>query len=119
ISMAWIWSKMRLRGTSRTQSGQKESLGYLGGGFGLVARRLAEEIGKLGGHVQTAEPVRRVTAIAPTPAGERFEVETSKRTERFAAAVSTVAPPLLARLAPDLPEGFRRDCEAIEHSAIL
>ena len=35
--MAWIWSKMRLRGTSRTQTGQKESLGYLEGGFGLIA----------------------------------------------------------------------------------
>src|SRR5258705_9706112 len=103
--MAWIWSKMRLRGMSRTQSGQKESLGYLAGGFGLVARCLAEEISKLGGHVQTAEPVRRVSAIAPAATGERFEVETAKRTERFAAVVSTVAPPLLARLVPDLPEG--------------
>jgi len=119
ISMAWIWSKMRLRGTSRTQSGQKESLGYLDGGFGSIARRLAEEIGKLGGAVETAEPVRRLSAISPAAGGGRFEIETSRRTERFDAVVSTVAPPLLARIAPGLPERFRRDCEAIEHSAIL
>ena len=119
ISMAWIWSKMRLRGTSRTQSGQKESLGYIDGGFGLVARRLAEEIARLGGRVHTAEPVRRLSPIASAPGGERFEIETSRRTDRFSAVVSTVAPPLLARLAPDLPESFRRQCDAIEHSAIL
>src|ERR1043165_2308546 len=105
--MAWIWSKMRLRGTSRTQSGQKESLGYLDGGFGLVARRLAEEIAKLGGGGHTAEPVRRLTPLSQEAASERFEIETSRRTERFDAVVSTVAPPLLAKIAPELPDRFR------------
>jgi protoporphyrinogen oxidase len=119
ISMAWIWSKMRLRGTSRTQGGQKESLGYLDGGFGVVARRLAEEIGRHGGTVRTAELVRRIEPIRGGSAAERFRVETSHRSESFAAVVSTVAPEELARLAPALPESFRRDCTAIEHSAIL
>jgi hypothetical protein len=47
--MAWIWSKMRLRGTSRTQGGNKESLGYLDGGFGVVARALGDAIVRGGG----------------------------------------------------------------------
>jgi protoporphyrinogen oxidase len=120
ISMAWIWSKMRLRGTSRTQGGHKESLGYLDGGFGVVARRLARAIGERGGAVHTAEPVRRIREIpAGAPPGEWLELETSRRRERFRAVISTVAPPILARLAPDLPEPYRRRCEAIEHSAIL
>jgi protoporphyrinogen oxidase len=120
ISMAWIWSKMRLRGTSRTRGGHKESLGYLDGGFGVVARRLARAIVDRGGAVHTAEPVRRIREIAVDGSPqERLEVETTRRRERFAAVISTVAPPLLARLAPDLPDAYRHRCEALEHSAIL
>lgn len=120
ISMAWIWSKMRLRGTSRTRGGNQESLGYLDGGFGVVARRLAEEIHSHGGSVHTAEPVRRIRRVAgAVEAAECFEVETSRRRERFSGVISTVAPPRLARLAPDLPEEYRRRCEGIEHAAIL
>ncbi len=118
ITMAWIWSKMRLRGTSRTRGGNRESLGYLDGGFGVVARRLAEAIRARGGTMHTAEPVRRIRHLGAAGT-DRFEVETSRRRERFSAVISTVAPPLLARLAQDLPEAYRRRCEAIEHHAIL
>ena len=117
ISMAWIWNKMRLRGTSRTQGGNKESLGYMDGGFGVVARRLAEAIVEQGGTVHAAEPVLRISPVAAD--GDRFEIETSRRRERYAAVISTVAPPLLARLAPDLPADYRSRCESLEHSAIL
>jgi protoporphyrinogen oxidase len=120
ISMAWIWSKMRLRGTSRTQGGNKESLGYLDGGFGVVARALGDAIVRGGGAVNLSKPVLRISALQPEHhPGERFEVTTSRRTERFAAVISTVAPPLLARLAPDLPSDYRQRLQGFEHSAIL
>ena len=115
ISMAWIWSKMRLRGRSRTRGGTKEALGYLDGGFGVLAERLADEVRRRGGEVHRAE---RVLAIRPLAAGG-FEVTTSKRRERFDAVISTVAPPVLARLAASLPADYRRSCAAIEHAAIL
>ncbi len=117
VSMAWIWSKMRLRGTSRRRGGTKESLGYLEGGFGILARRIGEEIERRGGRLLMAEPAVRITPL-PLPAGG-FEVETGRRRERFSAVISTVAPPLLARLVPDLPPDYRSRCEAIEHAAIL
>ena len=119
ISMAWIWNKMRLRGTSRTQGGNKESLGYIDGGFGVVARGLGEAIVAHGGSVHTKEPVERLAAIPADAAGNRFELRTSRRTERYSAVIATVAPPVLARLAPDLPPAYRSNCEALEHSAIL
>jgi len=118
ISMAWVWSKMRLRGTSRTRGGNRESLGYIEGGFGVVAGRLADRILASGGAVHAPEPVRRISVMADER-GNLFEVETARRRERFAAVVSTVAPPLLARLAPDLPEPYRARCAQFEHSAIL
>ncbi len=119
ISMAWVWSKMRVRGTSRTRGGNRESLGYLDGGFGLAARRLAERIAAHGGRIHAAEPVNRISPIAVDEGGHRFEIETARRRERFAAVVSTVAPPVLARLAPELPLGYRARCHGFEHSAIL
>jgi protoporphyrinogen oxidase len=117
--MAWIWSKMRLRGTSRTGAGNKESLGYIDGGFGVVARRIAEEIVAHGGSIHAPEPVVRITPIRETDSATGFELQTHWRRARFDAVISTVAPPLLARLVPELPEEYRRRCEAIEHAAIL
>jgi len=115
ISMAWIWSKMRLRGRSRTRGGTKEALGYLHGGFGVLSRRLAEEVERRGGEVRLAERVSRVTPLA----GGGFEVASHRGCARFAAVVSTVAPPLLARLVSGLPDDYRRQLEGVDHSAIL
>lgn len=116
ISMAWIWNKMQLRGNSRNKAGNKESLGYLDGGFGLVADALAREIGARGGRVRTSE---RVDRLSRAPAGAGFVIRTPRGEERFDAVISTIAPPLLARLAPDLPEEYRRRLDGMEHMAIL
>ena len=120
ISMAWIWSKMRLRGGSRTGGGTRESLGYLEGGFGVLVGALADEIRRRGGKICTAERALRILPLADAGRpGERIEVETTRRRERFSAVISTVAPPLLARLSPTLPADYRRRCESLEHAAIL
>ena len=115
VSMAWIWSKMRLRGRSRTQDGTEEALGYLEGGFGVLTRRLAAEIERRGGIVRTTERVER---ISPRPGGG-FDVRTPRGVGRFDAVISTVAPPILARLAPELPDDYRARLEGIDHFAIL
>jgi protoporphyrinogen oxidase len=115
VSMAWIWSKMRLRGRSRTQDGTEEALGYLEGGFGVLTRRLAAEIERRGGIVRTTERVER---ISPRPGGG-FDVRTPRGVGRFDAVISTVAPPILARLAPELPDDYRGRLEGIDHFAIL
>jgi protoporphyrinogen oxidase len=115
ISMAWIWSQMRLRGRSRTRGGTKEALGYLDGGFGVLTERLAAEIVRRGGEIHRAE---RVVAVHPSAGGE-LEVVTPRRLERFDAVISTVAPSRYARLVTGLPADHRRACEEIEHAAIL
>jgi protoporphyrinogen oxidase len=115
ISMAWIWSKMRLRGRSRTRGGTKEALGYLDGGFGILAQTIATAIQERGGEVRTAD---RVLELSPSPGGG-FDVVSRTRREHFDAVIATCAPPILAKLAPALPAGYRLECESIEHSAIL
>ena len=119
ISMAWVWSKMRLRGTSRSSRRQPREPRLPGGRVRRRrapprrahhrARRNGACAGTGGAHFAASRGGRR----------SRFEVETARRRERFAAVVSTIAPPLLARVAPDLPSEYRARCERFEHSAIL
>ena len=63
VAMAWLWSKIHLRFSSR-QAGpqQKEKLGYMMGSFGVYIRELERRIRSLGARVETKAPVRKITA---------------------------------------------------------
>ncbi|MEA2625035.1 MAG: hypothetical protein QOD06_1080 [Candidatus Binatota bacterium] len=117
ISMAWIWSKMRLRGRSRKGGGTRELLGYVRGGFGVVAKALVEDIRRRGGDVHLGERVESIRTVGE--GRDRFGIATPRRRETFTSVISTVAPPLLAALAPDLAAEDARRLGAVEHSAIL
>ncbi len=148
VAMVWMWGKMRLRTTSRTKGGTKERLGYVRGSFGTLVDRLAERLGALGGTVHAGCIVRRIeatpTALIPPEAnvpafvsnlrrleirnsgppwtatrGGELRVETSRGTYTFDAVVSTVAPPLLADLAPVLPAGWRQTARSLDHSGVI
>lgn len=56
VSMAWLWARIHTRGNSKDKDG-KERLGYLRGGFGQMVKKLAEEITKAGGKIDTGEKV--------------------------------------------------------------
>ena len=43
VSAVWMWKKLVLRGGSRKKSGQEE-LSYFKGGFGRLARAMANKI---------------------------------------------------------------------------
>lgn len=148
IAMVWMWAKMRLRTTSRTKGGTKESLGYVRGSFGNLTDRLVERITALGGRIHTGAIVRRIDAaperlipseanlpgfisnLRPSAArnggppwtetrGGSLRVETTRGPYDFDAIVSTVAPPLLADLAPTLPNPWRQTARGLEHSGII
>jgi protoporphyrinogen oxidase len=74
ISAVWFWNKLKLRGGSRDRTGA-EMLAYYRGGFAALADRLAEEIVRLGGTIETRRPavgfeVRDgVVAAVRTPGG--------------------------------------------------
>ena len=55
ISAVWFWNKLKLRGGSRDRTGA-ELLAYYRGGFAALADRLAEEIVRLGGTIETRRP---------------------------------------------------------------
>jgi protoporphyrinogen oxidase len=61
VAMAWLWSKIRLRFSSRTSSvSQKEQLGYMMGSFGVYIRELERRI-RAGARVETSAPVQQIT----------------------------------------------------------
>jgi len=62
VAMAWLWSKVHLRFASRKSGvSQKEKLGYLLGSFSVYIKELERRIRDAGAHVETGQPVQRVT----------------------------------------------------------
>lgn len=148
VAMVWMWGKMRLRATSRTKGGTKESLGYVRGSFGTLVDQLVQAVKSLGGVIHPGTIVRRVetspdrlipaesslpeyiSKLRSTPRkgsgppwhsirGDTIRLETSNGTHAFDAVVSTLAPTLLADLAPVLPATWRRNAQSLEHSGVL
>src|SRR5688572_21402970 len=62
VAMAWLWSKIRLRFSSRGSGPQqKEKLGYLLGSFGVYIRELERRVRESNTHVETSMPVKQIT----------------------------------------------------------
>jgi protoporphyrinogen oxidase len=62
VAMAWLWSKIHLRFASRKAGvSQKEQLGYLMGGFGVLVCELERRIREAGARVEVSTPVQRIT----------------------------------------------------------
>lgn len=51
VSAVWIWNKFKLRGHSREKSSGQSKLGYMTGGFGTLATKLADRISAMGGRI--------------------------------------------------------------------
>lgn len=149
VAMVWMWGKLRLRGTSRKQGGLKESLGYIRGSFGRLEDRLGEEIRRRGGEFRLGHVVRRLEGGVPSPRliegevpgfisylrpspnhversaswaadrGRPLFVVTDHGRQHCDAVLSTLAPALLADLAPNLPESWRATARSLDYSGVL
>jgi protoporphyrinogen oxidase len=77
VNAVWFWKKLVLRGSTRDKQGG-EQLAYFKGGFGRLARAMADEICKHGGEIRYGSPVTGVRSnegqieALVTPAGEVF-----------------------------------------------
>jgi protoporphyrinogen oxidase len=91
--MAWMWARLKARSTR---------LGTFQGGFQAFCDRFAEELRRRGVQIHLSTPVSRITSLEngqvqlDLPAGQRV----------FDRCLVTSSPALMARLAPDLPEGY-------------
>lgn len=95
ISAVWIWSKLKLRGGSRSKDGA-ETLGYMRGSFARLAEAVADDIRAHGGEIRLGAPITSLT-----PSDQCWHLDGPWGAARADKVVATVAPPLLARMVED------------------
>lgn len=93
VSAAWFWSKLRLRGGSRSKTGQ-EVLAYFRGGFAALADRLVDHIVTRGGEIRLAT---YATGLCVED-GKVCGIQTAGGTVPCDAAILTPALPIIADL---------------------
>ena len=93
VNMAWMWARLKARTTR---------LGTFEGGFQTFADLFAQHLIDSGVDIQLGSGVTRVN---PQAEG-RLELETESGGRTFDQCLVTTSPGFLARLAPDLPEGY-------------
>jgi protoporphyrinogen oxidase len=113
ISAAWIWTRIKRLGRSRT-SMFAEKLGYLEGGSQTLVKALVERIQALGGKVLLDTPASRVVVEG----GQTRGVETPAGMLKAQRVVSTVPTPLLGSMVPDLPPEWRARYDAIKNIGV-
>ena len=100
VAMAWLWSKIHLRFSSREKGvGQKERLGYLMGSFGLLVRELERRVRAAGATVETSAPVAEICVSAGRASGLRLQDGRQVGADAVIACVPSerflpIAPPL-------------------------
>ena len=93
VNMAWMWARLHVR---------TPKLGYFVGGFQAFTERLTEEVQQRGGQILLDTPVNGMTQ------GEngRLTLTTSAGQIEDDRVLATTSPPLLSRLAPELPADY-------------
>jgi protoporphyrinogen oxidase len=110
VSAAWIATRVRRVGNSRSSLFQEE-LGYIEGGSETLVNALVASIEAQGGKVHLGTPAERIE----TQDGRVTGVRAGDRVFAAEAVISTVPTPHIARLAPDLPEDSKAAYAAIRN----
>jgi protoporphyrinogen oxidase len=115
VSAVFIWSYIKRLYSARDSSAQKETLGYVSGGYKTVFDRLQQLIGSAGGRILTDVGVQAITAH---PEGG-LSVDYQGQSERFDKAVYTAPVGVLERtVSEDLFQVERRD-RGVEYLGVI
>ncbi len=114
LSAAWIWSRIRRIGRSRS-SLFHEQLGYLEGGSQALLHRLKEAIEASGGEIRLRTPVKRILLEAGRVRG----IETQSGVEPYDAAISTIPLPYVPDIIPDLPAAIRDQYRLVDNIGVV
>jgi protoporphyrinogen oxidase len=114
VAMVWFWGKIWLRTTSRKSPLDQEKLGYIKGSFNVVTDAIVAGARAAGADLQSAAALAN---LAPLDDG-RWEVRFEDRpgTEVDAVIVTTPSP-IMLRLAPMLPEEYKRKLTGLTYEA--
>jgi len=115
VSAVFIWSYIKRLHTARDSSAQKETLGYVSGGYKTVFDRLQHLIGSAGGRILTDVAVKE---IKTHPEGG-LSVDYQGQSERFDKAVYTAPIGVLERtVSEDLFEVEKRG-RGVEYLGVI
>ena len=123
VSMAWLWGKIRLRGTSKENG--REMLGYIDGSSSLLFERLTERLRDNGVKINLDCKVELIKKD-----GDIFTIKLqhcrgeqcspAKRTMSCDRVISAIPLPLFAELAAGiLPADYMENIRAIEHTSVV
>ncbi len=110
ISAVWFWNKLKLRGSSRGDSGE-ERLYHLRGGFQRLIAALEQRLAELNVSVRLNTPVRQVASL---PSG-KFSVAIATGTLTSDAVLVTTPIPNFLEIVPQLPADYRRQLSSIRY----
>ena len=103
LSAAWIWSRIRRIGRSRSNL-FKEKLGYLEGGSDVFLETLSGAIRERGGEIRLGHRVIRIPQENGQVTGlEVLQPDGSRPFEPFERVISTMPLPFVPQVVPDLP----------------
>jgi protoporphyrinogen oxidase len=114
LSAAWIWTRIKRIGTSRS-SLMKEKLGYLEGGSEILLLAMQKRIEELGGKVRLSTPVSKIVIKNGIFSG----VEINSKIQEFDSVFCTAPLPYVSRLIPDLPEVLKRQYDNLKNIAVV
>lgn len=98
ITMAWLWTRIHVRQTSKIKGEATERLGYFDGGFRTMVDRWVEELTERGAVLRTNTKVSRFTELCGRPA-----LEINGVTRQFDAVLAAIPSGAFARAAAEHP----------------
>lgn len=96
ISMAWLWGKIKLRGSSKENG--KEVLGYLNGSLEVMTQALKNKIEELGGQIFTDTEVVSLSKKENSKWEVSIKAEGNIESNEFDSVFSALPQPILNRL---------------------
>lgn len=111
VAMAWLWSKISLRFSSRKSGvGTKEQLGYMMGSFGVYIRELEKRI-RAGARVETSAPAKQIMVSDGRAKGVLLE---DGRLFEADAVIACVPSERFLPIAPPLGDDYERRVGAVQ-----
>lgn len=114
LSAAWIWSRIRRIGQSRTNL-MKECLGHLEGGSQILLDELTKAIGENGGKIYLNTNVERVVMEE----GRVIGLQTEEGITKSNLVISTVPTPYLPSIMKDLSAEITDKWASIDNIAVV
>ena len=115
ISAAWIWTRIKRIGTSRS-SMFAEELGYIEGGSETLISALVSAIEAKGGRIRLGTPAAEIVTVEGAVSGIKLA---SGEVVAADAVISTVPTPFIPDLVPGLPEDWKARYRAIRNIPVV